>query len=219
MDVKAALILAAVLVVGVPGTALASGFVVDPLSVFAQIRPAPAPGPIGPEGVAMPDAPALAKAHSPALNTSVDGIKCERSEQVLFHIHAHLTIFVDGKQRLIPYGIGIAPPLQGQNTTVGPFVTDGNCFSWLHTHTNDGIIHIESPIQRTYTLGNFFDVWNQPLSADQVGPAHGHVTVFVDSRLYVGNPRNVQLLKHAQIQLDVGTPLIAPESITFPQGL
>jgi hypothetical protein len=219
MSVKAALLLAVVLVCGAPGAALASRLVVDPLSVFAQIRPAPAPGPLGPEGVAIPDAPPLATGHSPGLNKSVDGIKCQRSEQVLFHIHAHLTIFVDGQQRLIPYGIGIAPPLRGENLTDGPFVTSGSCFTWLHTHTNDGIIHIESPVQRTYTLGNFFDVWDQPLSADQVGPAHGHVTVFVNSRLYLGNPRNVRLLRHAQIQLDVGTPLIAPESIKFPPGL
>lgn len=216
---KAALILAAVLLVGVPSSALAARFVVDPLSVLAQIRPAPAPGPDGPEGVPIPNAPPLASGHSPGLGQKVDGIECEQTEQVLFHIHAHLTIFVAGKQRLIPYGIGIAPPLSGENTTAGPFVTSGSCFSWLHTHTNDGIIHIESPVQRTYTLGNFFDIWKQPLSPDQVGPAHGHVTVFVDSRLFLGNPRNVRLLRHAQIQLDVGTPIIAPESITFPPGL
>jgi hypothetical protein len=217
--VKAALVLVAALVLAVPGVALGSGFVVDPLSVLAQLQPAPSPGVIGPEGAPIPDAPPLASGHSPGLNQSVDGIKCERTEQVLFHIHAHLTIFVNGKARLVPYGIGIAPPLQGQNTTLGPFVTSGNCFAWLHTHTNDGIIHIESPIQRTYTLGNFFDVWNQPLGPDQVGPAHGHVTVFVNHELYVGNPRNIPLLPQAQIQLDVGMPLVAPETIKFPPGL
>ena len=75
------------------------------------------------------------------------------------------------------------------------------------------------PEQRTFTLGNFFDVWNQPLGPDQVGPAHGHVTVFVNHQLYTGNPRNIPLLPQAQIQLDVGTPLIAPETIKFPPGL
>jgi hypothetical protein len=124
-----------------------------------------------------------------------------------------------GPARLIPYGIGIGKPLQGENTTVGPFVTSGGCFAWLHTHTNDGIIHIESPVQRTFTLGNFFDVWDQPLGPDQVGPAHGHVTVFVNHELYAGNPRNIPLLPQAQIQLDVGSPVIAPETIKFPPGL
>jgi hypothetical protein len=217
--VRTALILAGIVVFAVPGIAPAAGRVVDPLTQLAHMKPAPSPGHEGPEGAPIPNAPPLASGNSPGLNKSVDGIKCQRSEKVEFHIHAHLTIFVNGKARLVPYGIGIAPPLQGQNTTLGPFVTSGNCFAWLHTHTNDGIIHIESPSQRTYTLGNFFDIWKQPLGPNQVGPARGHVTAFVDSKLYTGNPRNIQLLRHAQIQLDVGTPLVAPESITFPDGL
>jgi hypothetical protein len=217
--VKTALILAGALALAVPSAAFATGLVVNPLGLLTELQPAPSNGPPGPEGAPIPDAPPLATGHSPALGKSVDGITCQQNEQVLFHIHAHLTIFVDGKQRLIPYGIGIAPPLRGDNTTAGAFVTSGGCFSWLHTHANDGIIHIESPIQRTYTLGNFFDVWSQPLSSDQVGPAHGQVTAFVNGQLYVGNPRDIPLLRQAQIQLDVGTPIVAPQSIVFPQGL
>ncbi|HWB21853.1 MAG TPA: hypothetical protein VG652_03085 [Gaiellaceae bacterium] len=216
---KAALTVAAMVVFIAPGTAFAARFVVNPLGLLTQIHSAPSSGLPGPEGAPIPQAPPLAAGHSPALNKSVDGIKCQRSEQVLFHIHAHLTIFVNGQARLVPYGIGIAPPIRGDNTTAGPFVTSGSCFAWLHTHTNDGIIHIESPVQLTYTLGNFFDVWHQPLNSDQVGPARGKVTVFVNSELYVGNPRDIPLLPQAQIQLDVGLPVIAPESITFPQGL
>jgi hypothetical protein len=30
-------------------------------------------------------------------------------------------------------------------------------FTWLHTHAADDIIHTESPVNRTYTLGEFFD--------------------------------------------------------------
>ncbi len=37
----------------------------------------------------------------------------------------------------------------------------GGCFYWLHTHTEDGIIHIESPVQRTFTLGHFFAIWGR----------------------------------------------------------
>ena len=144
---------------------------------------------------------------------------CQQNEQVLFHIHAHLTIFVDGKARSVPYGVGIGPPLSGETTPAGAFVTSGSCFSWLHTHAADGIIHIESPVQRTYKLGNFFDVWGQPLGASRAGPARGTVTAFVDGFPYRGNPRQIPLLADSQIQLDIGTPLIAPEHITFPPGL
>jgi hypothetical protein len=140
-------------------------------------------------------------------------------EQLAFHIHAHLTVFVDGAPRLIPYGVGIAPPLEVEPTVRGPFALGGTAFFWLHTHASDGIIHIESPIERTYTLGNFFDIWNEPLGRERVGPATGRVTAFVNGRRYLGNPRGIPLLAHAQVQLDVGRPLVAPESIRFPAGL
>ncbi len=77
----------------------------------------------------------------------------------------------------------------------------------------------ESPVKRTYTLGEFFDIWGQPLDRERVGPARGSVTALFNGRVFIGNPRQLPLLPHAQIQLDVGRPLIAPARITFPQGL
>ena len=189
------------------------------LSSLGTLKPAPPPGPFGPEHVPVPRAPTLGSLTSPAaLGQKIDGIGCSTSEQTLFHIHIHLTIFVNGSPRQVLAAIGI-PGAQAQNTPQGPFISSGNCFYWLHTHAFDGIIHVESPIRRTYTLGNFFDEWGQPLGPDQVGPAKGHVTAIYNGQLYVGNPRNVPLNRHAQIQLEVGTPLVAPEKITFPPGL
>ena len=40
-----------------------------------------------------------------------------------------------------------------------------------------------------------------------------------NGQVFTGNPRDIPLTKHAQIQLEVGTPLVAPESITWPSGL
>jgi hypothetical protein len=42
---------------------------------------------------------------------------------------------------------------------------------------------------------------------------------FFDGRSYLGNPRDIPLLAQAQIQLDVGRPLVAPETIDFSQGV
>jgi hypothetical protein len=148
----------------------------------------------------------------------VDGIQCLGTEQTLFHIHAHLTLFLGGAARQIPGGIGITHP-GVQNTSAGQFVSSGGCFYWLHTHAADGVIHIESPVQRTFTLGNFFDVWGQPLSPTQVGPANGKVTALYNGRVYLGNPRNIPIGAHAQIQLEVATPLVAPVAVAFPAGL
>jgi hypothetical protein len=189
------------------------------LASLGHLQSPPSPGSIGPEGIPVPNAPQLAGTGSMASGNDVDGVvSCLGQEQTLFHIHAHLTVFVDGAARQIPYGVGITNA-QVQNTPQGPFVGNGNCFYFLHTHAADGIIHIESPVQRTYTLGNFFDVWGQPLGPNRVGPAVGTVTALYNGKPYLGNPRDIPLNAHAQIQLDVGRPLVAPESITFAHNL
>ena len=188
------------------------------LASLGPLQPPGPPGPSGPEGVPIPSAPALAGTTNEATGHSVDGISCDTSEQTLFHIHAHLTIFVNGAARQLPAGIGI-PGARAQATPEGPFISSGTCFYWLHTHAADGIIHIESPVQRTYTLGDFFDEWGEPLGPEQVGPYHAKVTAFYDGKRYEANPRDIPLHAHAQIQLDVGTPLVAPEHITFANGL
>ena len=157
----------------------------------------------------------LAPAGDTAIANPVDGIQCDVSEQLVFHIHAHLDIFVDGVQKLLAPGIGIGPPLVFQSG----FVTSGSCFSWLHTHDETGVIHIESPVQRVYTLGNFFDIWGLPLSATEVGPAHGKVSAFLNGKSFKGDPRAIPLAAHNLIQLDVGKPVVAPQPYTFPAGL
>jgi hypothetical protein len=200
------------------GGSSGGGLSLAPLSTLGTLSPAPAAGPAGPEGVPVPAGPALASTATVATGQPVDGISCQTSEQTLFHIHAHLTVFVNGSARQIPAAVGI-PGAQATNTPNGPFIETGTCFYWLHTHAADGIIHIESPVQRTFTLGNFFNIWGQPLGPDQVGPAKGHVVAIYNGQVYQGNPRDIPLNAHAQIQLQVGTPLVQPEQITFPNGL
>jgi hypothetical protein len=209
---------------GAPGNTAAGGGTsagrskLAALSSLGTLQPAPAAGPTGPESVPVPSAAALTGTTTKAAGQPVDGISCSTTEQTLFHIRAHLAVFVNGAPRQIPYGIGI-PGAVTTSTPAGPFVSRGRCFYWLHTHAADGIIHIESPVHRTYTLGNFFDEWGQPLGPDRVGPASGHVTAINNGNVYRGNPRDIPPTAHAQIQLEVGTPLVAPESITFPSGL
>jgi hypothetical protein len=166
----------------------------------------------------MPSVPQLAEPSAASPARTVDGIRCLGNEQLRFHIHAHVTVYVDGRARQLPGGIGIIDP-QISATTAGPYVGAGSCFYWLHTHAADGIVHIESPVVRVYTLGDFFDIWGQPLTRRQVGSARGAVTALYNGRAYTGSPRDIPLTAHAQIQLDVGRPLVAPVSITFPSGL
>ena len=190
------------------------------LATLSHLVSPPQSGSLGPEGVLTPPVARLATTSTDATGQIVNGISCDTNEQVVFHVHTHLTIFVDGTARQIPDGIGIVPPRTVQQTPQGPFVRSGGCFYWLHTHAKDGIIHIESPVQgNNYTLGDFFAIWGQPLGSNQVGPSNGKVTAFFNGKVYLGNLRNIPLGNHVQIQLDVGRPLVGPESIDFPSGL
>lgn len=189
-----------------------------PLSSLGTLAKAPAAGALGPEQVPVPSGTTLASPAASVTGQKVDGIGCQTSEQTLFHIHAHLTIFVNGAARQVPAAIGI-PGAQAQTTAAGPFIEQGTCFYWLHTHAADGIVHIESPVKRDFTLGQFFDEWGQPLGPSTVGPANGTVVTIVDGKVYKGDPRNVDLTKHEQIQLEVGKPYVGPETIKFPSGL
>ncbi len=157
-------------------------------------------------GATMPSTSSTADTLAPpaASGKTVDGIKCETSEQLAYHIHSHLAIFVNGSQRLVPGGVGI-----DENT----------CIYWLHTHDDTGVLHVESPDSRVFTLGNFFAVWQQPLSATQVGPAKGKVTAWVDGKRFTGDPADIKLTLHAVIQLNVGTDTPAPKPFAFTDGL
>jgi hypothetical protein len=63
-------------------------------------------------------------------------------EGTALHIHQHLDLHVDGHRVPVPAGIGGIDPAVG--------------FAPLHTHDASGVIHVESPTLRTYTLGDFF---------------------------------------------------------------
>jgi hypothetical protein len=205
------------------GAAVGAGTASDssplkPLSSLGKLQPAPDPGAPGPEALPIPAARALAPAWSvPRRTRTVDGIKCQSNERLRLHIHTHLTLFVDGKARRLPAGIGIWPPLPAQSVEAGQFaVTPAYCFSWLSTHFADGIIHTEAPVLRSFVLGEFFDVWGQPLTRSRVGPARGAVTAIVNGMVWTGDPRQIPLVSHTRIQLEVGRPLIAPQSVEWP---
>jgi hypothetical protein len=145
----------------------------------------------------------------------VDGIEGSSHEMLKMHVHAHLSLFYQGEQIAVPAGIGIVGPFHAKDGFVG----DGQGFYWLHTHDATGIIHIESPDDRAYTLGNFFNIWGQPLNSKNVAGLNGTVRAFVDGKPYTENIRDIVLKAHEKITLVVGKPVPAPPRYTFPQGL
>jgi hypothetical protein len=142
---------------------------------------------------------------------TIDGVQCNQLEGSVTHIHQHLAIYDRGQPVVIPAGIGI-------NDT-NP---SSSCLFWLHTHATDGVIHVESPTTGAYSLGQFFDIWRQPLSRTQVmalkADATHQIRAYVNGRLYRGDSRTIRLTAHALITLEYGPPWVAPPSFTFPAG-
>jgi hypothetical protein len=134
----------------------------------------------------------------------VAGISCDAMEGNRIHIHQHLLILDHGKPVPVPADVG--RPASGQ------------CLYWLHTHTPDGVIHIESPTDRTFTLGDFFAIWNQPLNtkhaASAVATSKETLKAWVDGKPYAGDPAKIPLTKHADIVIEVGPPFTAPPKFT-----
>jgi hypothetical protein len=180
----------------------------------ATTAAATAKSPLGPEGIPLEQGPDLAPAATTSQGATVDGVQCAPVEQLAYHIHAHLQVYFNGHPRALPAAIGMVGPVAEQ-TPYGPFYGAQQCYYWLHTHTSDGIIHMESPSVRIYTLGNFFDEWNQPLSRTQVAGGKGKVTAFVNDKRWTRDPRAIPLLPHVSIQLDVGSPVVPPYEVSF----
>jgi hypothetical protein len=131
----------------------------------------------------------------------IDGVRCDRQEGAAEHIHVGLWLFDRGRVIAVPAGIGI--PQAGQ------------CLYWIHTHNGDGYIHIESPIKRSFSLGQFFDIWGPELSWTHAGgmaAPHGRrLAIWVDGVAWHGrDPRAIVFHDRQRIVIQNGPPFARP---------
>lgn len=70
-----------------------------------------------------------------------------------YHIHPRLKIIINGQERTIPANIGLS---------------FSSCERVIHTHDETGEIHIEPNFYQEFTLGDFFSVWGEPFSKNQI---------------------------------------------------
>jgi hypothetical protein len=149
------------------------------------------------------------------------GIPCDALEHTQVHYHAALQILYLGNPASIP-------------TDVGRLST---CLYWLHVHAESpGVIHIESPKGRTFTLGDFFKVWAaskntaEPLDATHVSSftvtGDQTLVVYIDlgdgtgPKVYTGNPADIVLREKEVITVEITPPNVnPPPKFTFPTGL
>jgi hypothetical protein len=184
-------------------------------------RPAPPPTVLAP-------APHLAARPLPGLQTGpapwgtaqsdlkarleIIGLPVLTAEATEVHIHEHLDVFVNGRKVAVPANLGI-------NAAAG-------YLSPLHTHDDSGLIHVESPTERPYTLGQLFDVWGVRFTRTCLGgycDRGDHLLrVFVGGTLFRDDPRLLELALHQEIVVTYGTPKQlphpVPSSYSFPIG-
>jgi hypothetical protein len=140
------------------------------------------------------------------------GLPALSAEGQALHIHQHLDVYVHGTHVPVPAGIGFDAQLR--------FISP------LHTHDATGVVHVESPTIRPFTLGEFFGVWGLRFTNRCIG---GYCTrganvlrVYVGGKSWSGGPTMIRLREHEEIVVAYGTrkqlPKPIPRRYRFPQG-
>ncbi len=113
----------------------------------------------------------------------------------VFHIHAELRVYVDGRRVVVPADVGLP--------------ASRAVFSPLHTHDTTGIVHMESTRPYGFTLGDFFDVWGVAFTPTQLGGyrvgGQNTLRVFVNGLPVVNGPGYV-MRAHDSIIVGYGPP-------------
>jgi hypothetical protein len=131
----------------------------------------------------------------------IDGVDCNPTEGAAEHVHSQLLLYDRGKRLTVPASIGMSE-------TAG-------CLYWIHTHDSNGYIHIEAPVIKNYTLGQFFDIWGRELSwtraAGLVAPHGNRLSIWIDGKSWHGSdPRTIVLRDHESIVIQNGPPFAKP---------
>ncbi len=126
-----------------------------------------------------------------------------------YHVHTHVSIFLDGQALAFPGQVGIVRR-----------ETPGDCFYPIHTHDKSGKIHIEAAAPGLFTLGQLFSVWGQPLEGSNVaGLTDKPVVVYVTDAGVVtqatGNWADIELTSHREVTIQVGTPITEIPNFTW----
>lgn len=120
------------------------------------------------------------------------GLQVMPTEALTYHVHSHLDVFVNGQAVTVPGLIGIDP--------------NGRFISPLHTHSTDGILHIEAPAKTDFKLSQAMTEW---------GVALDGFTAYVNGK-QVPDATQVLLYDHEEIALVYGpAPSAIPSSNPF----
>ncbi len=139
---------------------------------------------------------------------TVNGIQCLVNMPETYHVHTHVSIFLNGVAQAVPGNIGIVRSV------------DPDCFYTIHTHDKSGKIHVESDAPGLFTLGQLFAVWGQPLTNTNLAGYTGlPITIYsTDAGVVTEVESNwdaIELRSHREITIVIGTPITEIPNFTW----
>lgn len=140
-----------------------------------------------------------------AMSSRQLALRCLATEGEAMHIHSHLSIMINKQLVSVPTHIGVN--------------TNKNCIDAVHTHDGDGLIHVESPAKKDFTLGDFFAVWDKPFSQAQI--LESKVNAEYGLKLYIdgkesSNFDSTILKDHQELFIDYYRLADGPDSMPQP---
>lgn len=128
----------------------------------------------------------------------IGGLNC--SDGSATYAYTQLILLQDGVQLALPANIGTGTPSLANPAT---------CVYPIHTRDRTGKIRVNTSTGATYTLGQFFAVWGQPLSSTQVADIEGSATIYLNDNgtltPFTGDPATIELRPQRQIVVILGT--------------
>ena len=169
-----------------------------------------------------PAVPRTTPAPWPAPLNVLGGMKLAGLTPLVFglakHTHTHLDVRVDGAAVTVPAGVGIVEPVAfepgaGLESQIG-------ALSPLHTHFDDGILHVEADTGPfTLTLGQVFDEWQVRFSSTCVGSyctgGTKSLRAYVNGVQVAGDLRSIVLGNCDEIALVYGKTNGAPPPSSY----
>ena len=128
---------------GVPGVS-------SPAGSAPGTSPAPVPGSTAASSGPAQGPPPWNPPADPTAAMRAAGLQPLTAEGTVQHTHTELQVWYQGGRVTVPASIGID--------------TTGGTLSAIHTHDASGIVHVESPVPATFTLGQFFTEWGVSLA-------------------------------------------------------
>lgn len=184
------------------------------LPVFFKMSPAAQtmrravllPSPLGLPGLLTDAAPWPSNSNTDQVEARLQMLRIptwQRLPTPALHTHQHIDIYIHGKAIPVPglIGISMAHRIAGS----------------VHTEDTSGVIHVESPIDERFFLGQFFDVWGVRFDSSCIGgycaAASDVLSVYVNGAKYTGDPRELPLSDQEEIAVVFGSPSETPKPI------